>query len=427
VRLEGGGAVEYDWLVVALGAESDPRGVPGVRELATPFVTLDDARRVDARLGELEAAAAGGGAAPLVVVVGAGYAGVELATVLGERARSRGVAVRVVTPTDDILPGSPEGQRDAARKALAALGVQVETGAKVERLTPAAGAGDAVVAGSGGRCTVHVNAGPAGRREFEADLVVWTAGLAPASKFVKVGCWGVLGAGLDRMAPASRGMRAPGAASMPRRPRRPSHAPTAAQVTPRPLPLSAPAVAAVPLQRRRRRRDRPHAARPPPRARVRARRRLLLGARAQRAGAAGAAAAAAGVPCDRAGGFPAGGLCGLEHLGGHQRAPAAAVQVRRAGRAGAGRCFACCNGLACSPRPAPPPARPAALRPRRACRGTLLRPNPGPQNPRSLNPHPLRTPPWAPSWLQPPTPRPSLPPAPCPPTPPAAGTSTSAA
>jgi NADH dehydrogenase FAD-containing subunit len=192
VLLEGGAAVEYDWLVVALGAESDPRGVPGVRELATAFVGLEDAQRVDARLAELEGAAAAGGgaaAAPVVAVVGAGYAGVELATVLGERVQGRGVAVKVVTPTGDVLPGSPEGQRAAARKALNSLGVELITGVKVQRLSAAdngGGGGGEGERGGVGRCVVHVEDASGEAGAFEADLVVWTAGLAPASKFVKV-------------------------------------------------------------------------------------------------------------------------------------------------------------------------------------------------------------------------------------------------
>ncbi len=202
VLLEGGAAVEYDWLVVALGAESDPRGVPGVRELARPFVSLEDAVYVKERLAALEAAAAAGGVRggggdggalrrPAVVVVGAGYAGVELCSVIGERLRATGVAVRLVTPTADILPGAPEGQRDAALKALDGLGVELMARTKVNRLGPAAGSsaggGGDGSSGSGGdgRCVVYLE-GEGGAAEMEADLVVWTAGSAPVSKFAKV-------------------------------------------------------------------------------------------------------------------------------------------------------------------------------------------------------------------------------------------------
>ncbi len=46
VVLADGGAVEYDWLVLALGSRTATFGIPGVRELALPFCTFDDAQRV---------------------------------------------------------------------------------------------------------------------------------------------------------------------------------------------------------------------------------------------------------------------------------------------------------------------------------------------------------------------------------------------
>lgn len=44
---------------------------------------------------------------PEVVVVGGGYAGVELAAVVAERMRGR-ARIKLVTSTPDILPGSPQ-------------------------------------------------------------------------------------------------------------------------------------------------------------------------------------------------------------------------------------------------------------------------------------------------------------------------------
>lgn len=46
VVLASGERVEYDWLVVALGAEVDARGVPGVKEHAVPFSSYEDALKV---------------------------------------------------------------------------------------------------------------------------------------------------------------------------------------------------------------------------------------------------------------------------------------------------------------------------------------------------------------------------------------------
>jgi len=87
--------------------------------------------RVGAALRQIEdAASAYGGTSsspPTVVIVGAGYAGVEMATVVAERVKGR-ARVRVVTPNADILDGCPEGQRLAAGRSLGALGVEVITG-----------------------------------------------------------------------------------------------------------------------------------------------------------------------------------------------------------------------------------------------------------------------------------------------------------
>lgn len=59
-------------------------------------------------------------------------AGVELAAVVAERVRQKGlgglVRVQVVTPGHTILEGSPQGQRQAAEAVLAQLGVEIVTG-----------------------------------------------------------------------------------------------------------------------------------------------------------------------------------------------------------------------------------------------------------------------------------------------------------
>jgi NADH:ubiquinone reductase (non-electrogenic) len=95
----------------------DTRGVPGVRQNALKFTTLADAQALNSRLGAIEAAgsATAGPGRPVVMVVGAGYAGVELAAVIAERLGGRAV-VQIVTPGASILEGSPEGQRAAAEK-----------------------------------------------------------------------------------------------------------------------------------------------------------------------------------------------------------------------------------------------------------------------------------------------------------------------
>ena len=46
ITLADGQHVEYDWLVLALGSETSTFGIPGARELATPFCTYIDALKV---------------------------------------------------------------------------------------------------------------------------------------------------------------------------------------------------------------------------------------------------------------------------------------------------------------------------------------------------------------------------------------------
>lgn len=116
VQLASGATLPYDWLVVALGASADPRGVPGIKDNARPFNTLADAEYVAGRLAAFEARAAlGQQQQATIVIVGAGYAGIELAAVVGERMKGK-ASVVVVTPGGSILESAPTGQRQAAEQ-----------------------------------------------------------------------------------------------------------------------------------------------------------------------------------------------------------------------------------------------------------------------------------------------------------------------
>jgi hypothetical protein len=119
VQLASGATLPYDWLVVALGACADPKGVPGIRECARPFVTLADAEFVAGRLAAFEARAAMAQQPPATIaIVGAGYAGCELAAVVAERMRGK-ASVLLLTPGPMILEAAPTGQREAAEQVRA--------------------------------------------------------------------------------------------------------------------------------------------------------------------------------------------------------------------------------------------------------------------------------------------------------------------
>jgi hypothetical protein len=78
--------------------------------------------QIKAKLDEL--AAGSSSSRGSVVIVGAGYSGVELASVVAERVKGA-ADVRIITPGADIMEVAPAGQRQAAAKALAADGVQI--------------------------------------------------------------------------------------------------------------------------------------------------------------------------------------------------------------------------------------------------------------------------------------------------------------
>jgi hypothetical protein len=246
VTLATGEVVPYDYLIVSLGAEPDSKGVPGVKDFAKPFATLDDAVWLDEQLQQLEQRGAG-----QVVVVGGGYAGVELSAVIAEQLRQKdggnaGVNVELVTPGQGILERCPEGQREAAMQVLTTLGVKVVTGTKVTELSSPVSPAEAVAASPGpmeatwnatdasssssssresgpgddastsssgtvssssssvrngsssidtstpGKCRVHMEpmlpsgASSGSSQVVDADVVIWTAGSKPASKFLQV-------------------------------------------------------------------------------------------------------------------------------------------------------------------------------------------------------------------------------------------------
>lgn len=128
VYLESGMKVEYDWLVLALGAEAKLDVVPGALEFALPFSTLEDAIRLEKQLRSLERKRFGKRESPIqVIVVGSGYCGVELAATIAERLADRG-KVQVVNVASTICPSAPVGNREAALKVLLARNVQLLLG-----------------------------------------------------------------------------------------------------------------------------------------------------------------------------------------------------------------------------------------------------------------------------------------------------------
>ncbi|MFQ4135556.1 NAD(P)/FAD-dependent oxidoreductase [Nodosilinea sp. PGN35] len=159
VTLRHGEPLAYDYLVMALGSQMRPPATPGSQAHTLPFVTLQDAERLERRLADLEARST-----VRVVVAGAGPSGVELACKLSDRLGPRG-QITVVDRRGEILRSYPQRLQRAAARALAKRGVEVYLDAAIE----------AVDAGG-------LTFGYAGQPRYcSADLILWTVGTVPRS------------------------------------------------------------------------------------------------------------------------------------------------------------------------------------------------------------------------------------------------------
>ena len=165
----------FDQLVIAVGSTAHHFNVPGAAEHTLSLNRPADAERFRQRMLKLLTAAelrksAGKEGQVRIVIIGGGATGVELAAELREASvvhsrygyrrldPHRDVQITLLEGADRILAPLPEKVSEAATRLLKERQVQVETGCKVARITP-----QQVEDASG--------------RTFEADLVVWAAGI----------------------------------------------------------------------------------------------------------------------------------------------------------------------------------------------------------------------------------------------------------
>lgn len=165
----------YDQLVIAVGSTAHHFNVPGAAEHTLSLNRPADAERFRQRMLKLLSAAelrksAGKEGQVRIVIIGGGATGVELAAELREASvvhshygyrrldPHRDVQITLLEGAPRILAPLPEKVSEAATRLLRERHVRVETGCKVERIT------DQQVEDASGRV-------------FEADLVVWAAGI----------------------------------------------------------------------------------------------------------------------------------------------------------------------------------------------------------------------------------------------------------
>jgi demethylphylloquinone reductase len=176
--------VQYDKIVLALGAEPVAGLVEGAKEHAIPFYTIEDSYRVQRALRGL---AASSKPTINVVVVGGSLCGVEIAaTIVGSLGRDR-AAVTIVSRGDELLSTAAAANQKAGTAKMNALGVTVLTGTSVTRVqqgsitvrdkhsSSSSSNSDSRDSSSDSSSNAAVD------RELPADLIVWTAGSKPNS------------------------------------------------------------------------------------------------------------------------------------------------------------------------------------------------------------------------------------------------------
>lgn len=164
IALAAEGAMQYEYLVLAPGAETNYFNIPGLKEYATPLKTSDNA--VTLR-NKIETAAKNGKSLK-ILIGGAGTSGVELAAELinfvcalkkqhTER-RMCDLELLLIEASQEILPGFEEWAVGKARERLKRLGVPIRTDSPI-------------IAASGDYATLR-----SGER-LPYDILVWTGGV----------------------------------------------------------------------------------------------------------------------------------------------------------------------------------------------------------------------------------------------------------
>jgi NADH dehydrogenase len=168
-------SIHYDTLIISIGSLTNDFGTPGVQQYAQRLESVLDAKRFHLRLINA-CLRAQSQAEPLashqlqVVIIGAGATGVELAAELHRTTRAiisfgmdrvdpeKDLKVILIEAAPKILPALPQRISIAAEKLLTDLGVEVITGAKVEKIESH---------------RVCLSSGV----EIPAELIVWAAGV----------------------------------------------------------------------------------------------------------------------------------------------------------------------------------------------------------------------------------------------------------
>jgi len=147
VLTNGGAKLDFDYLVIALGGETEFYGIPEVRDYAFNFKTINDAIGIFKKIQEVyKNYQKENRTEPIKIgIIGGGFTGVELAAELGCcvknivkacRLDKKCTQIKLFEASSAILPEINEKQRKAIMKRLQNLGIDVQADSQVEEVGP---------------------------------------------------------------------------------------------------------------------------------------------------------------------------------------------------------------------------------------------------------------------------------------------------
>lgn len=157
---------EYDYLLIALGSQTNDFGIPGVKEYAYQFKSIEDALMVNKKLEEsIKRSSA---SYPVkIFICGGGFTGVELAAELScyakkiarvNKVKHKSHMITLFEAGPKILPMIPDEKRQHMIERLTRLGVSVMENSPIEEV---------------GSDFVRLKNG----QNMDGDIIVWTAGI----------------------------------------------------------------------------------------------------------------------------------------------------------------------------------------------------------------------------------------------------------
>lgn len=143
----------YDYLIIALGSETEYFDIPGAKENTLSFRSVQDALKIKKSISNLDDNST-------IIIGGGGPTGVSLAAALAESdaLHSKNLGIKIMDARGSLLPEWDPRLIKTSEKVLTSKGIEILTRKKIQEITP-----KSVITESGD--------------EIGSDCTIWTAGV----------------------------------------------------------------------------------------------------------------------------------------------------------------------------------------------------------------------------------------------------------